>query len=293
MRSLFFLFSLLFILVASTCGRAQSTYELPSLSPLGTLEQVVGNTTVTISYERPSVRGRKIFGGLVPWDKVWRTGAGYCTKIAFDRDVNLNHQAVPAGKYSLQTIPGKKEWMVIINTDTTLYGSADYDPAKDVVRFRVPANRSQRFYESLTIDLDIIPNNAQLYISWANVQINFLVETSTEKEIFAHVESLLQGPISKDIDYAWPAEHLLLSRQQLAKALALTDRQLQAEEQTWTWRLRMEIFEYQGYPQKALEAVHKGIAFRKANPLDPEQQAWSLDFWAKHEKRLEAAIKDE
>ncbi|MEM1359575.1 MAG: DUF2911 domain-containing protein, partial [Bacteroidota bacterium] len=197
---------------------------------------------------------------------------------------------VPAGKYSLFTIPGKKEWMIILNADTTLYGSPDYDTTKDVARFRVPAGRSHRFYEALTIDVDIIPDNAYLYISWANTQVRFLMETSTEMELLAHVDRLLQQPITKDTEYGWPAEHLLLRRQYLAKALALTERQLAVGEGTYVFSLRMQIFEYQGYPEKALESVQKAVVFRKANPLDEKNQAWSLNYWAEQEKRIKGKL---
>lgn len=116
--------------------------QIPSLSPLTELRQNVGNTTVSIEYERPAARGRQVFGGLIPYGKVWRTGAGHCTKLTFSRKAWINNQAVTAGKYSLFTIPTEQEWTIILNRDTTLYGSSDYNPTMDVIRFRVPAHSS-------------------------------------------------------------------------------------------------------------------------------------------------------
>ncbi|MEO0735011.1 MAG: DUF2911 domain-containing protein, partial [Bacteroidota bacterium] len=143
---------ILFILtIFSTCARAQFD-KIPSPSPEGILTQVIGNTTLHFRYERPSVRGRKIFGGLVPYGEVWRTGAGNCTTIAFDHSVVLGKQPVPAGKYALLTVPGPAEWTVILNTDTTLYGAYKYDPARDVIRFRVPAHLKRRGGMSFVYD---------------------------------------------------------------------------------------------------------------------------------------------
>ena len=139
--------------------------EYPSLSPKGRIEQVVGNTNVEIEYERPSVRNRVVFGGIVPWNKVWRTGAGYCTKISFDKPVIIGGQTVNPGKYTIFTIPNPDRWIVILNSNTTLYGSFNYNPEKDITRFIVRPTKSQRFYETLTFDIDLIPNNARIFIS--------------------------------------------------------------------------------------------------------------------------------
>jgi len=281
------LLSLLFIFLSCTCVRAQ----IPSLSPAGKLEQVVGNTSLTVSYERPSARGRKIFGGLVPYYKVWRTGAGYCTKICFDRDLMFGRQTVVAGTYSLLTVPGPEEWTIILNADTKLYGSKDYDREKDVIRFRVPSQNSSRFYEALTIDIDVIPDNAQMYISWANTQVSFSITTSTAAEVSAYLTALLNEPLSDTANYAWAAEHLLLQRRELNTALQLTERQLRAKESEYPWRIRMEIFEYLGHPDRALDAAESALAFRKANPLDANNQAWSIDFWMEEIGRLRRTLR--
>ncbi|MEL7162353.1 MAG: DUF2911 domain-containing protein, partial [Bacteroidota bacterium] len=187
---------LLVLPLLCTCVRAQ----LPSLSPLGTVTQVVGNTTIGVSYERPSTRGRQVFGSLVPWGKVWRTGAGYCTKIAFDRPVTVGGQPVPAGKYALLTVPTPTEWTIILNRDTTLYGARDYDPAQDVIRFRVPAKTSTRYYEALTIDLDVIPDDVRLYLSWADVSVDFPIRTDTYETVLQYVNGLLEQPAATEVD---------------------------------------------------------------------------------------------
>jgi len=154
-------FLFLFIMLLSGGSMAQ----IPSFSPMGKIQQEVGNTTIEVEYERPQARGRKTYGGLVPWGKVWRTGAGYCTKLRFSEPVRVGKQSVPAGRYALLTIPGKEEWMVMLNTDTTLYSGHKHDPEKDIARFRVRPTTTSRHYEALTFDIDLEGENARLFIS--------------------------------------------------------------------------------------------------------------------------------
>jgi len=155
------------------------------------------------------VRNRKIFGELVPWNKVWRTGAGGCTKIGFVKAVKVGNQSVPAGKYSLFTIPNEEEWVVIINSDTTLYGSYDYVQNKDVARFVVNPKKSDRFYETLTIDIDLVPNNAKMYVSWADVQIDFEIETYSDQKALEYINEKLLTGNNKVLDsYAAGASYL-------------------------------------------------------------------------------------
>jgi hypothetical protein len=260
--------------------------QIPSFSPLGKIQQVVGNTTIEIEYERPQARGRVIYGGLVPWNKIWRTGAGYCTKLRFSESVMVGEQPVPAGRYALLTIPGEDEWMVILNTDTTLYSGHKHDREKDVARFRVRPTNTSRHYETLTFDLDLEGENARLYISWADTQLSFPITTSTEVETMAYIDGLLTQPLSDTLSYTYAAEYLFFGRKDLNKALRLTELDLQAGNGGYVHRMRMEIFEYLGHKDKAVEEVRQAVKFRKANPLDAENQAWDLREWANHEKRL-------
>ncbi len=135
----------------------------PAASPKGSLSQMVGNTKIEIEYERPLARKRKIFGDLLPWNQLWRTGAGPYTKIKIDKSVIIEGQKVPSGHYSLFTIPNPEAWIVIINSDTTLYGSYGYNQSKDVARFVVTPRLTERFYEALTVDIDLMQSNARLY----------------------------------------------------------------------------------------------------------------------------------
>lgn len=260
--------------------------QIPSFSPAGKVEQIIGNTTINVEYERPLVRGRLIYGGLVPWNEVWRTGAGYCTKLRFSKQVTVGGQTVPAGYYALLTIPGEDEWTIILNKDSTLYSAHDYSADLDVARFRTRPKSTSRYYEALTIDLDLEYENARLYLSWAETQVNFPIMTSTSAETLDYIEELLSAPPSDTVNYAYAAEYLFFARGDMRQALALTERQLATSENEYAYDMRRQIFEYLGYREKALAEVHRAIAFRKANPLDAANQAWSLREWGAHEARL-------
>ncbi|MFT5998675.1 MAG: hypothetical protein ACI81P_001129 [Neolewinella sp.] len=260
--------------------------QIPSFSPPGNIRQEVGNATIELKYERPQARGRVIYGGLVPWGKLWRTGAGACTKIRFSKPVTVGEQPVPSGLYSLLTIPGKDEWMVILNTDTTLYRGDKHDRKKDVARFRVRPTTTSRHYEALTFDIELEGENARLYISWTDTQLSFPIATSTEAETMAYIDGLFTRPLSDTLNYTYAAEYLFFGRKDLQKALKLTELGLQAGKGGYVHRMRMELFEYLGHKDKALEEVRAAVKFRKANPLDAENQAWDLREWDNHEQRL-------
>ncbi|GAB5554417.1 MAG: DUF2911 domain-containing protein [Saprospiraceae bacterium] len=282
-----FIFCLLFL--STLLLPAQEQYEFPSLSPKGTITQVVGNTTFKVSYERPSVRGRKIFGGLVPWNKVWRTGAAYCTKISFDQDVIFGKQMVKAGKYSLFTIPNPDEWTVILNTDTTLYGSYDYDLYKDVCRFKVKPKHSSRFYEAVTIDIDVVPNNAHFYIAWANTQIDFPVETSTDALVDEFVKTEILTYKSKIADeYTSVVGHWMFQGRNYFAAIPLLEKAIELDPYSgWAHRLRIELFEsLERYPEawEAAKAVIK-MTKERTDITDIDRRE-RLESWQKDYQRV-------
>lgn len=270
MKNILFLCFLSF----STVIQAQDDdYPYPSLSPEGSITQVVGNTKIELTYERPAVRNRKIFGELVPWKKVWRTGAGKCTRISFDKPVKLQGQPVAAGAFSLFTIPTPDEWVVIINADTTLYGSYDYDKKKDVVRFSVPSEKTKRFYESLTFDIDFVPNNAKMYMSWANTQIAFDITTTTDEEIKNFIKTeLLTGRKKVSNSYAGAASYLDFQGEDYPMALKLADNALELDsETTWAYNTKISIYVKLRMYDEALTTITQGIEATKKRSFESEK----------------------
>lgn len=236
-------------------------YPYPSLSPKGVITQIVGNTTITIEYERPSARKREVFGNLVPWNKVWRTGAGHCTKISFDKNVIVGEQNIDAGKYSLFTIPNEKEWIVIINKDTTLYGSHNYDLQKDVARFVSIPEETNRFYEALNFDIEIIPNNAKVFISWAHTQLSFKIETTTDDDLNEFMTNQLFTRRNKESNiYAGASEYLFYKGDNLSNALKLADIAIELDANNgWARSLKVRIYERLKLYDNAMDEVNSAI----------------------------------
>ncbi|HUP87745.1 MAG TPA: DUF2911 domain-containing protein [Longimicrobiales bacterium] len=127
--------------------------SLGMLSPRDTIDLAIGTTGVLIDYSRPSMRGRKIFGNIVPWNQVWRTGANAATQVEFDGDVEINGVSIPKGKYTIWTLPGEKEWQLIINKQTGQWGTV-YDDKQDLVRIPLKTEVLTRPVEEFTISLD-------------------------------------------------------------------------------------------------------------------------------------------
>ncbi|HEY8134222.1 MAG TPA: DUF2911 domain-containing protein, partial [Thermoanaerobaculia bacterium] len=156
---------------------------LPRVSQKQSVTQTVGLTDVTITYSRPGVKGRPIWGALVPYDKVWRTGANEATTIVFSDDVTINGQALPKGTYSLHTIPGKDEWTIVFNNTSNQWGSFSYDPAKDALRVKAKPEKAA-FTEWLTFDIpELSTDNAKIVIRWENLAVPFTIGTATTKRV--------------------------------------------------------------------------------------------------------------
>lgn len=150
----------------------------PAASPAQTVTQVVGTTDVVVSYSRPGVKGREIYGGLVPFDKVWRTGANAATKITLAGDATIGGVEVPAGEYGLFTIPGENEWTVILSHDSGIWGAYDYDPANDFARFTVKPTRLKDAVETFTIGFSSFDEyEAVMHLDWAHTRVAFPIST--------------------------------------------------------------------------------------------------------------------
>jgi hypothetical protein len=144
----------------------------PMPSPACTLKQRVGMTDIEIVYSRPGVKGRTIFGGLVPYDKVWRTGANEATRITFSAPVKLNDTDVPAGTYALFTIPGEKEWTIIVNKGARQWGAFRYDEKADLMRVKATPVKVAEPVETFTIDInDIRDDSATLNLIWEKTRV--------------------------------------------------------------------------------------------------------------------------
>jgi hypothetical protein len=175
---------------------AQSTtstkVEFPAPSPACTLKQRIGLTDIEVDYSRPSVKGRDIFGGLVPFDKVWRTGANQATKIIFSTPVKLNGTEIPAGTYALLTIPGKDEWTVIINKGAEQWGAYKYDEKSDIARIKAVPIKIEGTIDTFTIDFNNIRDDSSiLKLAWDKTVVPIKLEVSLVDKVAAQIEAVM------------------------------------------------------------------------------------------------------
>ena len=165
--------------------------EFPAASPASTLKQRVGLTDIEIIYSRPGVKNRTIFGGIVPYDKVWRTGANASTKISFSTPVKLNGTDVPAGKFALYTIPGEKEWTVIIHKDTAA-SIFNYNQTNDLVRFKAVPVKLAEPVETFTIEInDIRDESATINLNWEKTRVPVKLEVDAVSKVVPQIEAAM------------------------------------------------------------------------------------------------------
>jgi hypothetical protein len=172
---------------------------LPEPSPSATVKQKIGFTDLTIAYSRPGVKGRTIFGGLVPYGKIWRTGASDATILTLTDPVKLGGKSLPAGNYSLFTIPNRGEWTVILNKHVGGHGLEGYDEKNDVIRFAAKSDSSTRFYESFTIEVqDLVRNQANIYLNWANTSVHFPLVSNADERITSQIQERVKTATDDD-----------------------------------------------------------------------------------------------
>lgn len=176
------------IVAALIVNISYSQLNLPNASPDATFKQQVGFTEIEIKYSRPGARGRAIFGGLVPYGELWRTGAHDATTIHFSDTIKLNGNVIPTGTYSLFTIPNANEWTIIVNKDAEMHGSSEYTQDQDILRFNVKSERSPRFYETFTIEInDVAKDAASLFILWENTQVKITIKSNADEKVMAEI----------------------------------------------------------------------------------------------------------
>jgi hypothetical protein len=180
-------------LVSIPASAQSPKVDFPSPSPLSTLKQRVGLTDIEIVYSRPSAKGRPIFGGLVPFGQVWRTGANASTTISFSTAVKLNGTEIPAGKYSLFTIPGESEWTLIINKDTKSSPFA-YNASNDVARITVPAVDIAENIETFGIMIDAIrDDSAKIDLLWEHTVVQIPLTLDLVSTLRPQIDAAMAG----------------------------------------------------------------------------------------------------
>lgn len=173
---------------------ASAQLKTPAPSPSQTVKQEFGLSSIELSYSRPGVKGRKVFGDLVPYGKVWRTGANGATVLTFGDEVTIGGTKIPAGKYGLLSIPDKDNWTIIISKQTDVTSPAAYKQEQDVVRFTASVKKTRKKAENFTIQFnDLNPTSLQLQILWDKSEVSFPITTDVDSKVMASIEKAMKS----------------------------------------------------------------------------------------------------
>lgn len=191
-------------------------FHMPKPSPTTSVKQGFSTSFIKLDYSRPSMKGRVIFGHLVPYGKVWRTGANEATKITFGEDLILAGNPVKAGEYALYTIPGEDTWTIILNKGLSNWGTAGFDKKDDVLEFTVPIKHVKEIQQSFSISIeDLTDNSCNIVLSWADVRLTIPVKADNNEKILTYLDKALQGDKPP---YAQAANYYLATGQKLEEA---------------------------------------------------------------------------
>lgn len=199
MNRIIFLFT---ILLFPICHFAQINF--PRISPDCELKQRIGLTDVIIQYSRPGMRGRKVFGELVPYGRIWRVGANESTKFTVNDDVEIEANYLKSGIYSLYIFPYEQEWEIVFHTNISHWGDGrdKYDPAEDAFRFRVKPEKLKETYETLTIEFgNFTHQSADLIISWEQTRVRFPIKVKTHTKVMADIHRQIRENPTADTYY--------------------------------------------------------------------------------------------
>jgi hypothetical protein len=243
----------------------QSQILTPQPSPKCVLNQMVGLTDVEIEYSRPGLKGRNIFGDLVPFGKVWRTGANSNTTISFSEDVVIDGKTLKKGKYALFTLPKVESWEVIFYSKTDNWGTPeDWNEADVALRASVVPQMLNKNVENLTIDINNLDNNyGYLNISWEKTFVSLKFEVPTQKMAMASIEKIMAGPSAGD--YFSAAQFYLQSNGDMNKALSYVNKALELNKATpyWYTKLKSLIQAKLGDKKGAIETAKISLAAAK------------------------------
>ncbi len=233
--------------------------EMPQASPAATLKQRIGLTDVEIEYCRPSAKGRKIFGGLVPFDEVWRTGANSATKLTFSTDVKVEGTAVPAGTYALFTIPGATQWTFILNKVPGQWGAYAYDEKNDQLRVKVKPVALQEAVETLTFDIgDLRTDSARFSIAWEKTRISVQITTDIVATLVPKIQAAMAAEGKKP--YLSAAMFYYENNLDLKQALAWIDEAVKEQpDAVWIMYRKGLILQKSGDKAGALAAANKAL----------------------------------
>ena len=257
---------LLFVCVALVSFSMEAQISTPAASPSSKLQQTVGLTDVTVEYSRPSMRGRTIFGDLVPFDKIWRTGANARTKITFSEDVTIDGQKLKAGSYAIFTKPNAQSWEVYFYTEYQGGGTpGEWDDSKVAAKTTAEVYSIPDNIESFTITIDDLKNDgATLGMMWEKAYVGVKFEVPTDAAVTKNIDKVLNGPGAGD--YYAAAVYYSSTGKDINKAKEWMDKAMAMTEKPAFWQLRQQslIQAKSGDKKAAIATAKKSLAAAEA-----------------------------
>jgi hypothetical protein len=281
------LLSRLVVVLCAACwlfGVAQAQeaqrLDLPRPSPNATVKQTVGLTEVTIAYSSPAVRGRKIFGNVVPYDAVWRAGANDCTRVTFSTSATIGGKPVAAGTNCLFLLPTKAGWTFILNKDTTLSGSEGYKPENDILRVSATATAIAARERLAYGILDFTDDGGTLAMEWDTVRVAVRFELNTRATVLAEIRALKTDDWHQ---YNRAARYLLEAKVEAPYAMELANKSIQLKEEwenDWT---KAQLLAASGKTKEALTLAQRAQELGKAskNFFYADDVAKAISDWSK------------
>ncbi|WP_346883608.1 DUF2911 domain-containing protein [uncultured Algibacter sp.] len=252
---------LLIALVFTFTLNVDAQIKTPQPSPFSKLEQKVGLTDVTLEYSRPGMRGRTIFGNLVPYGKLWRTGANKNTKVSFSEDVVVDGQTLEAGEYAIFTTPSKDSWEVVFYSDTENWGTPkEWDDANVAAKTTVKVYDLPMDIETFTITLDDLSNSsATIGIMWEKAYVGIKFDVPTDKAVTTAIDKVMKGPDAND--YYTAAVYYSQNDKDIKQAKTWMDKAMSMVKKPRFWQLRQQslIYAKSGDKKGAIAAAKKSL----------------------------------
>ncbi|NER11475.1 Protein of unknown function [Muriicola jejuensis] len=257
--------SIVYVLALLLAAPMMAQIQSPQPSPSSKLMQKVGLTDVTVEYSRPSMKGRTVMGNLVPFDKMWRTGANQNTMITFSTDAMIGGKTLKAGTYAIFTKPGASNWDVYFYTDTNNWGTPqEWDEGKVAATYTAEVMKMDTPVETFTITIDDLHNNgATLGILWENTYVGVPFMVPAKEMTMKSIETVMNGPSAND--YFAAATFYFQEGEDLGKAKQWIDKAVSMNPNAfWMMRAQSLIYAKMGDKKGAIEAAKKSLAAAKA-----------------------------
>jgi hypothetical protein len=254
---------------------AEEKVEFPSASARGVVKQRVGLTDVEVDYSRPNKNNRNIFGGLVPFDKPWRTGANQPTKVKTSAPVKLGDKEVPAGEYVLYTIPGANEWTIVFSKNLKAQSLTDHKPEDQAARVTAKPMTLATPAETFTIGFeDLRANSATLYLEWDKTRVPVKLTTNDVEKVSSGIDAAVKsGKPQEDGFYYSAASFYLDQNKDLPQALKWVDQAIEKNPKAYFMHYKKaQILAKMGNKKEAMASAEKSIEILKAGP-NPDESA--------------------